>query len=56
VRDALKGADVEAIKQATEQLTTSIYEISTELYAKTAEKAEEKAPAEESDYEVVDEK
>jgi molecular chaperone DnaK len=56
VRDALKGADVDAIKQATEQLTTLIYEISTELYAKTAEKAEEKAPVEESDYEVVDEK
>ena len=55
VRDALKGADIDAIKQATEQLTTTIYEISTELYAKTAEKAQEKAPAGESDYEVVDE-
>jgi molecular chaperone DnaK len=55
VRDALKGADIDVIKQATEQLTTTIYEISTELYAKTAEKAQEKAPAGESDYEVVDE-
>ncbi|MGA3200326.1 MAG: molecular chaperone DnaK [Halobacteriota archaeon] len=55
VRDALKGVDIDAIKQTTEQLTTTIYEISTELYAKTAEKAQEKAPAGESDYEVVDE-
>jgi len=55
VRDALKGVDIDAIKQTTEQLTTTIYEISSELYAKTAEKAQEKAPAGESDYEVVDE-
>ena len=56
VRDALKGTDFEAIKKATEQLTNTIYQISTELYAKTDQKAEGKASSEESDYEVVDEK
>lgn len=56
VRDALKGEDVQAIKQTAEQLTNTIYQITTELYAKTAEKAQEEAPAGESDYEVVDEK
>jgi len=56
VRDALNGTDLEAVKKATEQLTNTIYQISTELYAKTDQKAEEKASSEESDYEVVDEK
>jgi len=56
VRNALNGTDFEAIKKATEQLTNTIYQISTELYAKTDQKAEEKASSEESDYEVVDEK
>jgi molecular chaperone DnaK len=56
VHEALKGSDVDTIKQATEQLTKTIYEITTELYAKTAEKTQEKTPTEDSDYEVVDEK
>ncbi|MGZ4863165.1 MAG: molecular chaperone DnaK [Halobacteriota archaeon] len=56
VREALNGTDVQAIKQATEQLTNTIYQITTELYAKTTEDAKQEPPTEESDYEVVDEK
>lgn len=56
VREALNGTDIQAIKQATEQLTNTIYQITTELYAKTAEDAKQEPPTEESDYEVVDEK
>jgi molecular chaperone DnaK len=56
VREALNGTDTQAIKQATEQLTNTIYQITTELYAKTTEDAKQEPPSEESDYEVVDEK
>ena len=31
-RKALEGTDIEAIKQATEKLTTAFYEISEKLY------------------------
>lgn len=55
VREALKATDSEAIKNATEQLTNTIYQISTELYTKTAQAGQEKSPTEESNYEVVDE-
>ncbi|MGZ4937849.1 MAG: Hsp70 family protein, partial [Halobacteriota archaeon] len=55
VREALKATDSEAIKNATEQLTSTIYQISTELYAKTAKTGQEKSATQESDYEVVDE-
>ncbi|MGZ4907258.1 MAG: molecular chaperone DnaK [Halobacteriota archaeon] len=55
VREALKATDSEAIKNATEQLTSTIYQISTELYAKTAQTGQEKSATEESNYEVVDE-
>ncbi len=55
VREALKATDSEAIKSATEQLTNTIYQISTELYAKTAQSGQEKSTTEESNYEVVDE-
>ena len=56
VREDLNGTDIQAIKQATEQLTNTIYQITTELYAKTTEDAKQEPPSEESDYEVVDEK
>ncbi|MDD1721414.1 MAG: molecular chaperone DnaK [Euryarchaeota archaeon] len=55
VREALKATDSDAIKSATEQLTNTIYQISTELYAKTAQSGQEKSATEESNYEVVDE-
>ncbi len=54
-REALKTTDSDAIKNATEQLTNTIYQISTELYSKTAQAEQEKSGTEESDYEVVDE-
>ncbi len=56
VRDALKSTDIQQIKKATEDLTNTIYQISTELYSKTSEKSYQEEPAGESDYEVVDEK
>jgi molecular chaperone DnaK len=56
VRDALKSTDIQQIKKATEDLTNTIYQISTELYSKTSEKSYQQEPAGESDYEVVDEK
>ncbi len=55
VREALKASDSEAIKNATEQLTSTIYQISTELYAKTAQTGQEKSATQEPNYEVVDE-
>ncbi len=55
VREALRGSDRESIKNATEQLTNTIYQISTELYAKTAQAGQEKSGTEEPNYEVVDE-
>lgn len=36
VKKALEGSDVEAIKAATEKLTTVFYSISEKLYAQTA--------------------
>jgi molecular chaperone DnaK len=55
-REALKGTDVQAVKQATDELTKTIYQVTSELYAKTSEQAKQETPAGESDYEVVDEK
>ncbi len=56
VREASKSTDIQQIKKATEDLTNTIYQISTELYSKTSEKSYQEEPAGESDYEVVDEK
>lgn len=39
VKKALEGTDVEAIKQATEKLTTAFYAISEKLYAQAQEQA-----------------
>jgi molecular chaperone DnaK len=55
-REALKGTDVQAVKQATDELTKTIYQVTSELYAKTSEQAKQETPTGESDYEVVDEK
>jgi molecular chaperone DnaK len=55
-RDALKGTDTQAIKQATDDLTKTIYQVTSELYAKTSEQAKQETPGGETDYEVVDEK
>ncbi len=35
VKEALKGTDVEAIKQATEKLTEAVYKLSSAIYEKT---------------------
>ncbi|HYA61477.1 MAG TPA: molecular chaperone DnaK [Candidatus Acidoferrum sp.] len=56
VREALKGSDIQRIKQATGDLTNTMYQISSELYSKTSEKDYQEEPAGSSDYEVVDEK
>jgi molecular chaperone DnaK len=56
VREALKSTDIQHIKKATEDLTNTIYQISTELYSKTSGKSYQEEPVGESDYEVVDEK
>ncbi len=56
VRDALKGTDTQQIKKATEDLTNTFYQLSTELYSKTSEKPYQEESTGESDYEVVDEK
>ena len=39
VKKALEGTDTEAIKQATEKLTTAFYAISEKLYAQAQEQA-----------------
>jgi molecular chaperone DnaK len=56
VREALKGTDIQRIKEATGDLTNTMYQISSELYSKTSEKPPHEESAEGSDYEVVDEK
>jgi molecular chaperone DnaK len=54
-RETLKGADTQAIKQATDELTKTIYQVTSELYAKTSEQAKQETTGD-TDYEVVDEK
>jgi molecular chaperone DnaK len=54
-REALKGTDTQAIKQATDELTKTIYQVTSELYAKTSEQAKQET-AGDTDYEFVDEK
>jgi molecular chaperone DnaK len=54
-REALKGTDTQAIKQVTDELTKTIYQVTSELYSKTSEQAKQET-AGDTDYEVVDEK
>jgi molecular chaperone DnaK len=54
-REALKGTDTQAIKQATDELTKTVYQVTSELYAKTSEQAKQET-AGDTDYEFVDEK
>jgi molecular chaperone DnaK len=54
-REALKGTDTQAIKHATDELTKTVYQVTSELYAKTSEQAKQET-AGDTDYEFVDEK